>query len=200
MPAKRRAADEPAANWLVVAELGRAHGLRGEIGGRLSGVTPDELMALPDLRLRSRGGEPVPVRVESARPKKGVWILAISGIRDRTAAEGQSGGVLLARRQDLPEPDAGEWYVADLVGLSVETEGGEELGNLEEVLQLPANDVMIVRGERGEILVPVLEEVIREVDQEAGRMIVRLPVGLLDIAEPRSPDVGPGEQGSGEME
>lgn len=150
--------------------------------GRLSGLGPDEMLALPELWLQRGSGEPVRVRVTSARPKKGDWILDL-GLADREDAERHRGAVLLARRGDLPEPEPGEWYVADLVGVSVVTEGGEELGTLEEVLTLPANDVAVIRGGKGEILVPLLPHVVMELDGQAGRMTVRLPKGLLDEEE-----------------
>ena len=70
--------------------------------------------------------------------------------------------------------------MADLVGLEVETDTGENLGRLEEVLLLPANDVVVVRGPRGEVLLPVLPDVIVRVETEAGRMVVRVPPGLIE--------------------
>jgi len=182
MPGRRRHAPASAADRLVVCELGPPHGVRGEIMGRLSGLGPDELLAIEELWLQRGKEDPVRVRVLGARPKKGDWILDL-GLTDRHDAERHRGAVLLARRSDLPEPAPGEWYVADLVGTVVVTEDGEELGTLEEVLTLPANDVAVVRGERGEILVPLLEHVVRELDGEAGRMTVRLPKGLLEAEE-----------------
>jgi len=147
--------------------------------GRLSGVTPEELMALPRLWLRLGSAAERPVRITSARPKKGDWILQL-GLRDRNEAERHRGGELVAPREDLPEPDPGQWYVADLVGLAVRTDTGEELGLLVEVLTLPANDVAVVRGKRGEVLVPLLDHVVVQVDAEAGVMTVALPAGLLE--------------------
>ncbi|MBZ0267095.1 ribosome maturation factor RimM [bacterium] len=179
MGGSRRRDDASAEDLLVVVELGPPHGIRGEIMGRLSGVTPEELMALPRLRLRHGSAVDRPVKIASARPKKGDWILEI-GLRDRTEAERYRGAEILAPRKDLPEPDPGEWYIADLVGLAVRTDAGEELGELVEVLTLPANDVAVVRGKRGEVLVPLLDHVIVELDPEAGIMTVALPAGLLE--------------------
>ena len=179
MAGERRGAGAPAADLLVVAELGPPHGIRGEIMARLSGVEPDELMDLGSLWLRHGEADLRPVQVASVRPKKKSWILDV-GFADRNEAERHRGAELLASRHELPEPDDGEWYIADLVGLSVITEGGEELGNLEEVLQLPANDVAVVQGARGEVLVPLLDHVVVDVDADAGTLTVRLPAGLLD--------------------
>jgi len=165
---------------LVVAELGKPQGLRGEITGRLFGVTPEELLGIEGLTLRDPAGRERPVRVESIRPRKLGWVLALDAVADRTAAEAHRGSELLARRADLPPPAEGEWLVADLVGLEVETDTGENLGRLEEVLLLPANDVVVVRGPRGEVLLPVLPDVIVRVETEAGRMVVRVPPGLIE--------------------
>jgi 16S rRNA processing protein RimM len=179
MGGTRRRDDAPAEDLLVVVELGPPHALRGEIMGRLSGVSPEELMALPRIWLRHGDAADRPVKVTSARPKKGDWILQI-GLRDRTDAERYRGATIVAPRADLPEPEPGEWYVADLVGLAVRTESGEELGRLIEVLTLPANDVAVVHGKRGEVLVPLLDHVIVELDMEAGALTVALPPGLLE--------------------
>ena len=171
----------------MVAELTRAHGIRGELAARFVGLAPEDLRNAP-LRLRRSSGETTTARIASARPVQGAWIVAIEGVVDRNEAEALRGAVLLAKRRDLPAPGPGEWYVTDLVGLVLFDEGGEEIGVLEEVLKLPANDVFVVRGPRGEVLVPVLEDVVVDVDVAAKRIRVRLPAGLLDPPEPEAPE------------
>jgi 16S rRNA processing protein RimM len=74
----------------------------------------------------------------------------------------------------------GEYYEHQILGLAVWTEDGDPLGAIEEVLLTGSNAVYVTHGPRGEVLIPALEDVVREVDLEAGRMIVRLPPGLLD--------------------
>ncbi len=166
----------------MVAELGRPHGVRGEVTARLAGLERDELESLPRLELRTASGERRPVRIRALRAKRGGWILALEGLEDRNAAEELRGAVLLAPREDLPEASADEWYVSDLVGLAVASDDGRELGKLEEVLRLPAHDVYVVRGARGEILLPAIADVVLSVDVEAGRMTVHLLPGLADEA------------------
>lgn len=164
---------------LIVAEVTKPHGIRGEVIARLAGVDGADLLDL-DLRLRPATGAEIPARLLRARPTPSGWILALEGVTDRNRAETLRGAVLLAARGDLPEAEPGEWYVADLVGLRVLDAELGEIGRLEEVLKLPANDVFVVRGDRGEILVPVVEDVILDADPEGGVMRVRLPRGLLD--------------------
>lgn len=163
-----------------MAELGRAHGLRGEIQARLAGLTGPELLEIPRLTLRRPDGRETPVAVLGARAKGPSWILEIDVLDDRTSAEAHRNSVLLAFREDLPPPELDEWYVQDLVGLPVVTEEGKALGVVEEVLKLPANDVFVVRGDGREILLPLIDDVVREVDLEAKRIVARLLPGMLE--------------------
>ena len=163
----------------MIAELGRPHGLRGEIGARLFDLSPEELLAIPQIRLRRADGSESVVHVRGARMKPGGIILAIDELADRTDAEQARGAWLVADREHLPEPAQGEWYLVDLVGCEVVTEEGQSLGKLEEVLHLPANDVYVVRGEQ-EILLPATDEVVRNVDLKSKRMTIRLLPGLAD--------------------
>ncbi len=164
---------------LIVAEVTKPHGIRGEVSARLADVSGADLVGL-DLSLRIGDGPETPVRIERARPAGGAWILALAGVADRNRAGELRGAVLLAARADLPEPDDGEWWVADLVGRTVEDAELGGIGRIEEVLKLPANDVLVVRGRLGEVLVPVLEDVVLDADPEADVLRVRLPKGLLD--------------------
>ncbi|NNE44292.1 MAG: 16S rRNA processing protein RimM [Gemmatimonadetes bacterium] len=170
-------------NWLVVAELGRAHGIRGEVMARLRGVDAETLASLPDLRLVEAEGKERRIRVTRVRSKNDGWILSLEGVQDRNTAETLRGAELKAERSELPEPDDDEWYIADLVGMNVVTEDGREVGRLEQVLQLPANDVFVVQGDAGEVLLPVIDDVIVDVDAEEGKVIVHLLPGLLDEPE-----------------
>ncbi|HMB67729.1 MAG TPA: ribosome maturation factor RimM [bacterium] len=169
----------PREGWLIVAELGRPHGIRGEVMIRLGGVEPEELAELRGLRLLRPDGREMAVRVRRLRPKPPGWILDLREIADRGEAEAWRGSLVIAARDTLPEAEEGEWYDADLVGLDVVTDRGETLGRLEEVMHLPANDVFVVRGAR-EILLPVTDEVVRGVDREAGRVTVHLLPGLVE--------------------
>jgi 16S rRNA processing protein RimM len=165
---------------MKIAELGRPHGLRGEITALLHGVSGEELAAIATLRMRRADGSEVQVRVESGRPKGSGWILRIDGVEDREGAELLRGAVILAPPGDLPEAAPGEWWIDDLVGLEVVSDDGARLGRLVEVWTMPANDVYVVRSAEGEVLLPAIEEVIVGVDLEKGTMTVHLLPGLCD--------------------
>jgi 16S rRNA processing protein RimM len=74
----------------------------------------------------------------------------------------------------------GEYYEHEILGLAVCTEDGEPLGVVDEVLYTGSNAVYVTRGPLGEVLIPVLNDVVLEVDLEAERLVVRLPPGLLE--------------------
>ncbi len=86
---------------------------------------------------------------------------------DRTAAEKLKGLLIAVPRSSLPEQEEGEYYWADLIGMSVINEAGETLGTVAELLETGANDVLIVKGSGPDVLIPFLKNVIKHVDVTA---------------------------------
>lgn len=117
--------------------------------------------------------------IESSRWQKGLAYLQLSGVSDREAASALRDRLLLVPEEELEPLAEGEYYRYQLVGLVVETTAGASLGRVAEVLSTGANDVYVVQGERGEILVPATDEVVKEVDLERGRMVVEEVPGLV---------------------
>jgi 16S rRNA processing protein RimM len=148
----------------------RAVGLGGEVEVEPLGDNPARFE--PGSLLRAKGG---PRRVERAQPSGPLWRVKLDGVDDRDAAEGLRGGYLEVDSAELPPLAEGAYYEWQLVGLEVVDGEGRRMGRLEEVLPYPANDVYVVSGPEGEVLVPALRDVVREVQLEAGRMVVDLP-------------------------
>ena len=106
--------------------------------------------------------------------------MKLKGIDDRNAAERLRGRILFvdeAHRAKLPK---GQYFVHDVLGLAVREEGGTDLGTVADVLRYPASDVYVVRGDRGEILIPAVKEFVQSVDLGARTMTVRLIEGMLE--------------------
>ena len=94
----------------------------------------------------------------------------------REAAQRLTGQLLTVTRAEAAPLDEGEYYVFDIVGLTVYDEEGHEFGTVENVLKTGSNDVYVVRAEDGrEILIPALRAVVLAIDVPGGRMTVRLP-------------------------
>jgi 16S rRNA processing protein RimM len=167
--------EEPAFDPAEAVSVGRilsAHGLKGDL----------KVQPLTDFPSRFERGSRLwldgsPVRVESSRRQRGSVYLKLEGIDDRTAAE-----ALRDKELQAPRPQAiyekGRYYLHDIIGVEVFDEAGMLLGRLEDVMATGANDVFVVRGERGELLLPAIEDVIKEVDLRRKRITVELLPGL----------------------
>jgi 16S rRNA processing protein RimM len=170
---------EPPQDLLAVGRITRAHGIRGEVA--VLKLTEVEGRFHPDARLLLEDGREL--TVEASRPHGHRLLVKFREAPDRTAAEALRGQVLLVRAADAPPAPEGAFWVHQVVGLEVVTEGGRELGRVRSVLHNPANDVWVTDGPPGELLIPALKDVIVQVDLEAGRAVVREIEGL--ISEPR---------------
>ncbi|GAB4122458.1 MAG: ribosome maturation factor RimM [Sideroxydans sp.] len=111
-----------------------------------------------------------PMQVLDAALHGKVVVARLAGITDRTAAEKYKGQLIAVPRAALPQEEAGEYYWTDLIGMQVKNLAGDALGAVETLLETGANDVLVVQGEHGELLIPFIQSVVRDVDLR-GRMI-----------------------------
>ena len=119
-------------------------------------------------------------KVSSAAPHGRVLLVALDGVVDRDAAEALVGARLLVRAADLPPPDDGEFYYHEVAGFSVETTAGEALGTIAETFTTGLHDVWVVRDGQREYLIPVIADIVRTFDRDAGRVVIEPLPGLLD--------------------
>lgn len=110
-------------------------------------------------------------KVEAAKVHGATVVARLEGIADRDQAAALQGLRIAVSRDEFPEPAAGEFYWADLIGLKVVNVAGEALGNVVRVFETGANDVLVVAGER-ERLLPFIGPVIRQVDIAGGTITV----------------------------
>jgi 16S rRNA processing protein RimM len=120
-----------------------------------------------------------PVDLESARPHGSLALLRIAGIADIDSALAMRGMGLYLPASELPRLPEGEFYSFELVGLTCESTTGERLGVVVEVLEMPANDVLLVRPEEGpDFLVPAANDIVHQVDLAGGRLVIDDRPGL----------------------
>ena len=96
----------------------------------------------------------------------------LEGIEDRSQAEELTGCKIFINPQQLPEPEEGEYYWSDLIGLAVESLQGEPLGVIASMLETGADDVMVLKGDRERLIPFVLGQIVTEVDLANQRMVV----------------------------
>lgn len=177
-----------------MGEIVNAVGLRGEVKLLVNGNFDEQVLASRFLRMRESGqlGEGAPVRCLRHRWKGSVVIVALEGVGDRDAAEAAIGRSLGFRAVDYEDPafPRGARPAAFVyLDLRVETTGGRVIGRVDDVMTLPANWVLRVLAHEGtkdetEILIPVIDDVIREVDRAQGRLVIEAMPGLLDDIDP----------------
>lgn len=150
---------------VVMGKIVAAHGIRGWV--KIQTYT-EYLDSLFDYDTWYVGNEQSwsPFEVLEADVHGKVLVAKLEGIADRTAAERYRGQLVAVPRDELPEQEEGEYYWSDLMGLAVENLAGESLGTVDTLLETGANDVLVVKGEHGETLIPFIASVIQHVDLE----------------------------------
>jgi 16S rRNA processing protein RimM len=123
--------------------------------------------------------------IESAHRSGKLYDIKISGVDDRSAAEDLRDQYLQVPESELPPLEEDRYYRFQLLGLSVRSTTGDDLGRIADVMSLPANDVFVVHGPSGEVLVPGIADVVKNVDLDTGVMTIEVVPGLLP--PPRKP-------------
>ncbi|MFG2976636.1 ribosome maturation factor RimM [Streptomyces sp. NPDC048331] len=166
---------------LVVARIGRAHGIKGEVTVEVRTDEP-ELRLSPGAVLKTEPATAGPLTIETGRVHSGRLLLRFAGVKDRTGAEALRNILLIAEVDptELPEePD--EYYDHQLMDLDVVLEDGTEIGRITEISHLPSQDLFIVERPDGtEVMIPFVEDIVAEIDLEEQRCVITPPPGLID--------------------
>jgi 16S rRNA processing protein RimM len=164
----------------VVARVGRAHGLRGEVTVEVRTDVP-ELRFTDGARFTTDPADRGPLTLCSVREHNGVLLLTFEAVTDREAAEALRGTLLLVDVARSDEPDA--WYDDELVGLRAETADGIVLGEVVGLQTGGAQDLLEIKptgSARERVLVPFVAALVPEVDVAGGRVVIDPPGGLFD--------------------
>jgi 16S rRNA processing protein RimM len=105
--------------------------------------------------------------------------LKLTGIDDREAAKALRDVFIEVLERDLDPLPPGEYYRFQLLGLTVRSIDGQELGRVVDVLAAPENDVYVTRGDKGDVLIPAVDDVVRDIDLSSGVIVVEIVSGLL---------------------
>ncbi len=166
---------------LTIGKITGTHGIKGMVKLHLYSGDDATLRAVETLVLRQVDGKERILTVASFQGYGRKTLLSLKGYGNINDVLPFVGGELLVRRDQFPETDDGEYYWADLIGLRVFTEGGDDLGTLQEIIETGSNDVYVVQGGEKEYLIPALEDVIKKIDLDTGTMTIIPLDGLLDL-------------------
>jgi 16S rRNA processing protein RimM len=168
---------------VTVGRIGRPHGVRGDV---VVGVRTDEpeLRFARGSRLDTDPAEAGPLTVAGTRWHSGELLVRFEGVSDRDAAAELRGTWLTVDSATIAPPaDPDEFRDSDLVGLSVRTADGTQVGTVEDVLH-SGQDVLVIKSSDGrEVMVPFVKPLVPEVDVPAGNLTINPPDGLLNLEE-----------------
>ena len=162
--------------YLPVGVVTRSHGLKGEVVVDIEPGADQSLGGLPNLWILE-GDEPRPLTLLRIQAISRRLVFRFEGYKKREQGDTLRGKTLWVRSEDL-EVSEGAVSVRELLGFEVRLEDGSLLGELTDVLRTGANDVYVVRGDRGEWYLPVTGEVVLSLDSEARRAVIRLLPGM----------------------
>jgi 16S rRNA processing protein RimM len=168
--------------YLLLGQITRPHGIRGELRMRLLTDYPERIAELEHVYIgkRSNGDGAHPFKVAGMRMHQGLGLLRVDGITDRSAADRlRRQYVMVPLAEAIPLGDD-EFYLFQVIGMHLETEGGYRLGTVTRVIETGANDVYVLDSpDYGEVLFPITIETLIEHDMAAGVVLVNIPDGLL---------------------
>ena len=164
-----------------VGVIASTHGLQGEVNVFPTTEDPSRFKKLKQVVLHTQRGEELLLDVVSARFFKKFVIVKFKQFDNINEVEKFRGCELTIDRKDAIKLQPGEYYCADLIGLSIVDEDGIELGTLTEILQTGANDVyeMTRKDNQEKVYIPAIRDCIKEIDPEAGRIVIHVMDGLL---------------------
>lgn len=168
----------------LLGSLGKTHGLKGFVVAFMDVENLDEYRSLKSvyLELPGKPGTLAPYGVDKLQPQPdNKALLKLTGIDTIEAAEPLRNAKLYRPLSELPALEDDQFYFHDVIGYTVVDETLGELGVVETFYEMPKQDLMGMRYQGQEVLVPVVDELISHADQAEKKLYVNLPAGLLDV-------------------
>ena len=164
--------------YLELGQIVNVRGLKGEV--KLNSFAEDDSVfeTLKIVYIKKKN-EMLEKQIEKVSYTKNQVVLKFKDCNSIDEAEALRNTYLLVKKEDLGELPEGVYYIADLIGLDVYTEEGELLGKVDDIYSTGANDIYVVKNEEGkEKLLPWIDEVIKNIDIDSGKITVNLLEGL----------------------
>ena len=157
--------------FVTLGRISGAHGIQGWVRVHSDTSPRENILNYSPWHLVRQGRRELRKVMAGRRQGKSV-VAKLAACSDRNAAEVLVGALIEVPRSALPATRPGEYYWADLVGLEVRTLDGVDLGRVEQLFETGSNDVIVVQGERERLIPYIWDQVVREVDLDAGTMLV----------------------------
>ncbi|MDP4162648.1 MAG: ribosome maturation factor RimM [Bacillota bacterium] len=168
--------------WFNVGKIVNTHGLRGEVRVISKTDFPQERYKVGNVLslFMPKETDPIQLKVKTYRSHKNFDLLTFEGYENIGQVEKFRDGILKVPESQLGQLKENEYYFHEIIGCTVTTTSGEELGKVTEILIPGANDVWVIKGKGGkEILIPYIEEVVLKVDVKEKQITIEPMEGLL---------------------
>lgn len=161
-----------------VGKIVNTHGIRGEVKVVSTTDFPEERFQ-PKKQLYIQAQQPIPVTITAVREHKGTFLLKFKEFDNINQVEPYKGQELMVSEDDQQSLEDGQYYYHQIIGLDVETLTDGKIGTIKEILAPGANDVWVVkRPHQNDLLLPVIDDVVKTVDLEHHKVLVELMEGL----------------------
>lgn len=178
--------------WATIGKVVAPFGLRGELKVLLLTDIPDRFVSLDAVHL---GPDHILHAIQAVRPYKGEMIvLKLEGIDDANTAQALRNFDLTIPLSELAKLPPDSYYQHDILGLTVRTLDGREVGNIIDIMPTGGNDVYVVKAQDGQqVLIPAIKDVVKQIDLTRKMMYIDPIRGLLDDQETINADNEEGE-------
>ncbi len=177
-----RAAKSIPENLLLIGKVVKPHGIRGWLKIKAYAESSATFSKAGTIFVHTADGKLEEWELVSIKPHKGHFLVELKGVDNRNKAEEFRNADIYIQK-DILHKEEGEFFWYELIGLKVYLVSGRYLGEIVQILPTGSNDVYIIRHKEKEYLIPAIEDVVKEIDVEGGKMLIEPLEGLLELAE-----------------
>ncbi|HLS22818.1 MAG TPA: ribosome maturation factor RimM [Pseudogracilibacillus sp.] len=168
-------------NMFLIGEIVNTHGVKGEVRVRQITDFDERFDKGNTVYVKDKSGKYTELTIENSRFHKYFRLLKFKQFPSLEEAESLKGYTLYIKESQQTELEPGEYYYHEIIGCTVVTNEGETIGIVDHILAPGANDVWVVKDEKGkEYLIPYIPDVVKKVDVEEEIIIIEVMEGLLD--------------------
>ena len=166
---------------IPVGKITGTHGIKGMLKVYSFSGNIESLQVAHTVTLKSKEGKLKEFGLKSVTPHADKLMIGLKGLDEIDLVLPLVGSEICLLRSQLPIPEDNEYYWFDLIGITVVTIDGEELGTIVDIFETGSSDIYVVRSAEREYLIPAIADVISSVDLEGGRMLITPLEGMLDL-------------------
>ena len=173
-------------SYILIAEVDKVRGLRGEVVATVHADDPARMARLAGVFVKEADGAWREIRLQGFKRLHDRAVLKLEGYDSIEGARALVGKELFIPREASTPAPSGRYYAYQLEGLEVRLTDGRTVGTVQEVLTQGPQSLLVVEGPMGEVLIPVVATICKDLDEEAGVLTIDPPEGLLEINQPAS--------------